>query len=160
MDSTGSNFLSNHYVRSSWIAFFALWVLWGLVYFLRHAFGDSEETTKPTPARNDPETAEQATPKESRWKNDHYTVHDRFDRTHQVLFENSLLLLSVLTLNTFGYGATRAVMILAWIFFAFTVVNAFTQIAVRHHFIRLVFNLLFYGVTLAIGALAFRQGWF
>lgn len=39
---------------------------------------------------------------------------ERLRRSHDVLFENTLLLLSVLTLNTFGNGATRSVMILAW----------------------------------------------
>jgi hypothetical protein len=44
-------------------------------------------------------------------------------------------------------------------FFAFTVVNAITQVAVNHHFVRLAFNIIFYGVTLAIGGLAFSEGW-
>lgn len=29
-------FVRNSYVRSSWIAFFSLWVLWGLSYFSCH----------------------------------------------------------------------------------------------------------------------------
>jgi hypothetical protein len=44
-------------------------------------------------------------------------------------------------------------------FFAFTVVKAFTEIGVDHHIIRLVFNIVFFGVTLAIGGLAFSHGW-
>lgn len=166
MDNARNNFASNHYVRSSWIAFFTLWTLWGLVYFLRHAFGRPENhptNTRPAPATDDPEAAATTTAGTKRETNGKWgmntTMYDRFKRAHQVLFENSLLLLSVLTLNTFGYGATRAVMILAWIFFAFTVINAFTEIAIKHHFIRFVFNIIFYGVTLAIGGLAFRQGW-
>jgi hypothetical protein len=82
----------------------------------------------------------------------------RLDNAHRVLFENTLLLFSVLALNTFATGSTRAVMILSWIFFAFTVVHAFTEVAVDHRFIRLAFSLVFYGVTLAIGGLAFAQG--
>lgn len=44
-------------------------------------------------------------------------------------------------------------------FFAFTVVHALTEVGYHHHFIRLLFNLIFYGVTLAIGGLAFHYGW-
>lgn len=180
MDNNGpqsniSAFVTDPYVRSSWIAFFTLWVLWGLAYFLRHAFGNDHvnqtaTTTKPgtaaVPTQQDPETAigggvegDATTTNKPKWKGFHTSLTDRLRRTHEVLFENTLLLLSVLTLNTFGSGSTRAVMILAWIFFAFTVVNAFTEIGVSHHFIRLIFNIVFYGVTLAIGGLAFSQGW-
>ncbi|CEG74004.1 hypothetical protein RMATCC62417_09280 [Rhizopus microsporus] len=167
MDAAGNNFASNHYVRSSWIAFFTLWTLWGLVYFIRHAFGRDDtnpNTRAAAPATNvdDPEAANNAagTKGTGRWRNAHTSMADSLGRAHQVLFENSLLLLSVLTLNTFGSGATRSVMILSWIFFAFTAINAFTEIAVKHHFIRFAFNIIFYGVTLAIGGLAFKHGWF
>ncbi|KAL9541246.1 hypothetical protein MBANPS3_009227 [Mucor bainieri] len=163
-----SNFVTDPYVRSSWIAFFTLWVLWGLSYFLRHAFGhdhvnQTATTTKTgVPAHQDPEAAvggEAAGAKKPKWKGFHTSMTDRLRRAHEVLFENTLLLLSVLTLNTFGSGSTRAVMILAWIFFAFTVINAFTEVGINHHFIRLIFNIVFYGVTLAIGGLAFHHGW-
>ncbi|CEP11941.1 hypothetical protein [Parasitella parasitica] len=156
-----NGFVTDPYVRSSWIAFFTLWVLWGLSYFLRHAFGHDQTGT----AAADPETAvgsegeTAAAAKKPKWKGIHTSLTDRLRRAHEVLFENTLLLLSVLALNTFGSGSTRAVMILSWIFFAFTVVNAFTEVGVSHHLIRLFFNIVFYGVTLAIGALAFHQGW-
>lgn len=45
-------FVSDHNVRLTWIAFFTQWVLWGLVYFVRHAFGHDSEG--PAPAA-DPE---------------------------------------------------------------------------------------------------------
>lgn len=38
-----SSFMANRYVRLSWAAFFALWVYWGLLWFLRHAFGDGHQ---------------------------------------------------------------------------------------------------------------------
>ncbi|KAK4521164.1 uncharacterized protein ATC70_013109 [Mucor velutinosus] len=170
-----SNFVTNPYVRSSWIAFFTLWVLWGLAYFLRHAFGydhvnhtatTKTGTTAVPGAHQDPETAvgsgvdgEAAGTKKPRLQGFHTSMTDRLRRAHEILLENTLLLLSVLTLNTFGSGSTRAVMILAWIFFAFTVIHAFTEIGINHHFIRMIFNIIFYGVTLAIGGLAFHEGW-
>lgn len=33
-----SAFVVESHVRSTWIAFLTLWVLWGFVYFVRHAF--------------------------------------------------------------------------------------------------------------------------
>lgn len=45
-------FVSDRNVRLTWIAFFTQWVLWGLVYFVRHAFG--HESEGPAPAA-DPE---------------------------------------------------------------------------------------------------------
>lgn len=105
-------FVRNSNVRSSWIAFFSLWVLWGLSYFLRHIVdpeppiiqqqrpGDTEAVVGTTTTGN------------KRTKND--SLADRLRRSHDVLFENTLLLLSVLTLNTFGDGATRSVMVLSW----------------------------------------------
>lgn len=118
MDSTTqgqdnvSAFVGNHYVRSSWIAFFTLWVLWGLSYFIRHAFGHNDKHATTAATTDDPEAA--AGTQKKGWKNIHTSLGDRLTRAHEVLFENTLLLLSVLTLNTFGAGATRAVMILSW----------------------------------------------
>jgi hypothetical protein len=106
-----SLFVSDHYVRSSWIAFFALWVLWGLTYFVRHAFG--HDTNKATPATTEEDPEASAT-KTSKWKGGVHSFSDRLARAHEVLFENTLLLLSALVLNTLGAGATRAVMILSW----------------------------------------------
>ncbi|KAF7727995.1 hypothetical protein EC973_006760 [Apophysomyces ossiformis] len=144
------SFVAEWHVRLTWIAFFTLWVLWGLVYFIRHVIGD---TDKPAPAPQDPESASKP-----KWKPEG-GFHSRLANAHRVLFENTLLLLSVLVLNTLGTASTRAVMILTWIYFAFTVVFAFSEIGVEHKFIRLVYSAIFYGITLAIGGLAFHQGW-
>ncbi|CAO3648888.1 unnamed protein product [Cunninghamella blakesleeana] len=143
-------FLADHYVRLQWIAFFTLWVLWGLVYAIRFTFSHD----KPTPVTEDTEAG---TSEKRRWVKQG-GVTGRLDNAHRVLFENTLLLLSVLVLNTVGTASTRAVFILAWVYFAFTVVYAFTEIGLEHRFIRFVFSLVFYGVTLAIGGLAFSQG--
>ncbi|KAI8075596.1 hypothetical protein BDF21DRAFT_439438 [Thamnidium elegans] len=142
-------FSENHYVRSSWIAFFALWVVWGLSYFLRHALGREKEQNVTADA--------EANTNNKGWKNVNNSLSDRLRNSHEVLLENTLLLLSVLTLNTFAGGTTRAVMILCWVFFGFTIVNALTEVGIHHHFIRLAFNIIFYGVTLAIGGLAFAN---
>lgn len=44
-------------------------------------------------------------------------------------------------------------------FFALTVIVAFTEIGYGHRFIRFLYSAAFFGITLAIGALAFQQGW-
>ncbi|KAI8975689.1 hypothetical protein BDF20DRAFT_822620 [Mycotypha africana] len=170
MDRTNGNnvpaFTTDPWVRSAWIAFFTLFAIWGLSYFIRHAFGKPDAYNRGNPnttgaaAVDDPEAAAAGTDKKGRWGLHHDTLSDRFARSHHVLRDNTLMLLSVLTLNTFGAGSTRAVMILAWIFFAFTVIHALTELAINHHFIRLFFNLLFYALTLAIGGLAFKYGWY
>ncbi|KAI9483202.1 MAG: hypothetical protein EXX96DRAFT_557268 [Benjaminiella poitrasii] len=184
-NNTVSAFIADPYVRSSWIAFFTLWALWGLSYFLRHAFGrDNKAVTihKTTASDVDPETGgipatttdpavgttAGAPNNKKKWYSAggnanttgvHNTLADRLSRSHEVLLENTLLLLSVLALNTLGAGSTRAVMILAWIFFALTAIYALTEVGYNHHYLRLLFNLIFYAITLAIGGLAFHYGW-
>ncbi|ORX58070.1 hypothetical protein DM01DRAFT_1333743 [Hesseltinella vesiculosa] len=147
------DFVVDNYVRLQWIAFLTLWVLWGLVYTIRFVLGEDNKTAAAQP------DAEAAGGEKKAWAaNGGFGA--RLANAHRVLFENTLLLLSVLVLNTLGNASTRAVMILTWIFFAFTVVAAFTEIGVEHRFVRLLFSLVFYGVTLAIGGLAFAQGFY
>ncbi|CAO3654087.1 unnamed protein product [Cunninghamella echinulata] len=152
-------FLLDGYVRSQWIAFFTLWILWGLVYAIRFIF----QSDKPGPAPEntvesggDPATGT-TTKKPYIYRGG---LRSRLDNAHRVLFENTLLLLSVLVLNTVASASTRAVYILTWIYFAFTIVYAFTEIGLEHRFIRFIFSLIFFGVTLAIGGLAFSQGFY
>ncbi|KAG2195501.1 hypothetical protein INT47_012045 [Mucor saturninus] len=159
-------FVRDSYVRSSWIAFFSLWVLWGLSYFLRHAVNpdkDNYPLHQQQQQQNHPGDTEAVVGGTNvagnRKLRKHDTMTDRLRRSHDVLFENTLMLLSVLTLNTFGDGATRSVMVLSWIFFAFSLIHALTQGAYGHYLIRLGFNLIFFGVALAIGGLAFSRGW-
>lgn len=40
IDGSLAAFLMNHNIKFAWVAFFALWVYWGLLWFVRHAFGD------------------------------------------------------------------------------------------------------------------------
>ncbi|KAI9343343.1 hypothetical protein BD770DRAFT_447374 [Pilaira anomala] len=147
-------FNGNGNIRSSWIAFFTLWVLWGLSYFLRHITDYNKDIHRDN---NHTPEMEEGTGGKKGWKNMNNSLADRLRRSHEVLFENTLLLLSVLTLNTLAGGVTRAVVILCWIFFAFTLIHALTEVGYHNNFIRMVFNLIFYGITLAIGALAFAN---
>ncbi|KAI8059131.1 hypothetical protein BC940DRAFT_314308 [Gongronella butleri] len=141
-------------VKLQWIAFFTLWVLWGLVSSLRYVLADDNKTAAAQPA-----DAEGGGGEKKAWAAQGGFA-GRLANAHRVLFENTVLLLSVLVLNTIATGSTRAVLILTWIFFGFTVIAAFTEIGVNHRFVRLIFSLVFYGVTLAIGGLAFSQGFY
>ena len=38
-----ASFMADRNVKLSWIAFFALWILWCLLWFLRHVFGDGHQ---------------------------------------------------------------------------------------------------------------------
>lgn len=60
-----NDFVIDQDVRLTWIAFFTLWVLWGLVYFVRHVFG--EETEKPAPAQDSEQAGESKTNKK-KWR--------------------------------------------------------------------------------------------
>lgn len=157
MDKNLNSFVSDYYVRTTWIAFFTQWVLWGLVYVVRHALVADDSDNNKT-ASQDPETV--ATKHESKfWNPSTSSIASRIVHVDRVLHENTMLLLSVLVLNTFGNASTRAVMILTWIFFAFTVVFAFSELLYGNRFVRIGYNTLFYALLLAIGGLAFAQGW-
>ncbi|KAI7852791.1 hypothetical protein BDC45DRAFT_537003 [Circinella umbellata] len=147
-----TSFVNESNVRLTWIAFFTQWTLWGLVYFIRHVFG--EDNSKPAPAEPDAEASAQ----KAKWKPEG-ALGSRLVNAHRVLMENTLLLLSVLVLNTFGTGSTRAVMILTWIYFALTAIVALTEMGYGHRFIRFLYSAAFFGITLAIGGLSFARGW-
>ncbi|KAI7868637.1 hypothetical protein BDF14DRAFT_1966557 [Spinellus fusiger] len=154
---TVDTFVNQRYVKSTWIAFFVLWILWGLVYFLRNVVGDNlVHDNRPETSSNN--VTEPVTTKNTSW-NARSGYHSRLQNAHRVLFENTLLLLSVLVLNTFGTGSNRAVMILTWIYLALTIIFAFSELGVDSRFFRLAYNAIIFAIALAIGGLAFSHGW-
>ncbi|GAB5585376.1 hypothetical protein Unana1_00276 [Umbelopsis nana] len=133
--------------KSAWTAFFALWLLWGFFWFVRHAFGDGHQTV---------ETADTEIGQKGRW---HFgNTHSRLNRSGDVLRDLVLLLLAALALNTFAGGISKAVMILSWIFFGFAVFWAVFEAALEHHIARFVFAIIFYGIAIVIGALGYHYG--
>lgn len=56
-----SAFVSDYWVRNTWIAVFTFWTLLGLVYWTRHLLGDSDKSA--TGKSEDPEVANK-----SKWK--------------------------------------------------------------------------------------------
>lgn len=87
-------------------------------------------------------------------------IFNRLNRAHDMLRDLVLILLSVLTLNTFARASTRAVMIIAWIFVAFAAVYFAIEASYEHRYIRLLFSLIFYGLGLTVVGLAYAQGFY
>ncbi|CEP09280.1 hypothetical protein [Parasitella parasitica] len=87
-------------------------------------------------------------------------VFNRLNRAHDMLRDLVIMLLSILTLNTFARASTRAVMVIAWIFVAFAVVYFVVEASYEHRYLRLVYSLTFYGLGLAVVGLAFAQGFY
>ncbi|KAI9476017.1 MAG: hypothetical protein EXX96DRAFT_575453 [Benjaminiella poitrasii] len=195
------DYLIDWHVRVTWIAFMTLWVLWGLAWFVRNAFGGDASThlhniqsasqiahdpnvaaaTNTTATTTDPELGgvggttttaagvPQTTTTNAAYNNKHHplpapawsvNIFNRLNRAHDMLRDLVLMLLSVLTLNTFARASTRAVMIIAWIFVAFAVVYFIVEASYEHRYLRLVYSLTFYGLGLAVVGLAYAQGFY
>ncbi|CAO3688202.1 unnamed protein product [Rhizopus stolonifer] len=125
-----ATFLADWHVRVGWVAFTTLWVFWGLTWFVRNAFGgdgshaiqskDQFASDPNAPSSVNPETGgtvngtnvhEKKFLAAPSWS---VSVFNRLNRSHDMLRDLVLMLLSVLSINTFARGSTRAVMILAW----------------------------------------------
>ncbi|KAI8087956.1 uncharacterized protein B0P05DRAFT_464825 [Gilbertella persicaria] len=173
-------FLTDWHVRATWIAFMTLWVFWGLTWFVRNAFGGDSSThahnvqsnthqISHDPALNstaDPETAATANTTTDHKKGFlpapawSVKVFNRLNRAHDMLRDLVIMLLSVLTLNSFARASTRAVMIIAWLFVAFAFVYFVLEVSVEHRYLRLLYSLTFYALGLAIVGLAYAQGFY
>ena len=164
MDSSGGyvgSFIANSYVRSTWIAFFTLWVLWGLSYVFRHAFLRDDtvanSATDPAVGTTDPETAGKTNVLQRTMGKAGF--NRRFRNFHSIMRVSVLMLLSVIALNTLGVGSTRAVLILSWIFVVFAILYAICDFLYENRFIRIIFSIILYACALAIGGSAIARGW-
>ncbi|KAL0077890.1 hypothetical protein J3Q64DRAFT_1766778 [Phycomyces blakesleeanus] len=159
---TVDTFTQQGHVRTAWIAYFTLFVFWGLFYCLRH-LSKAERNHGPGPehdieGRHTTEERHGSSEKVPAWKLKN-GFHSPLKRAHRLAFENMMLLLTVLVLDTFGSGSGRAVMIIAWIYVGFTILISLTELMIDNRYYRFMYSLMFYGLTLAIGGLAFKQGW-
>ncbi|KAI8146344.1 hypothetical protein BJV82DRAFT_485082, partial [Fennellomyces sp. T-0311] len=142
-----SSFVGDSYVRSTWIAFFTLWVFWGLSYIFRHVFVRDAEAVNVTadPAApavpgQDPETAHTKT--NFFLSKAQTNFGRRFNNFERALRHSLFMLLCVVVLNTLGVGSTRAVLILAWIFVVFAILYAIADFIFEHRFIRTGFSII------------------
>lgn len=136
-------FITERYIRITWIAFSTLWIFWGFAWVVRYAFGSLSATVNPD---------------DKSWS---VTIFNRLNRACDMLRDLTLLLLSAEILNTFARASTRAVMIITWFFFVVAILYfAFEVSYGQHRRLRFMFSLIFYSLGLAIAGLAFQQGFY
>ncbi|GAA5807904.1 hypothetical protein MFLAVUS_001284 [Mucor flavus] len=159
-------FLQDWHVRVAWIGFATLWVFWGFAWFIRNAFGgdQSQQVVQTnTQVAHDTEGGTHTVNKNQfmsaapAWS---VNVFNRLNRAHDMLRDLVIMLLSVLTINTFARGSTRGVMIVSWLFVAFAVVYFIVEASYEHRYLRLLYSLTFYTLGLAIVGLAFYDGFY
>ncbi|KAI9284527.1 hypothetical protein BC943DRAFT_325851 [Umbelopsis sp. AD052] len=87
-----------------------------------------------------------------------HNIFLRMERSHHMLRDLMLMLLTVMTLNSFAKGLTSGAAIMGWIFFGFAVVFSVCESVVAHKYARLAYSLIFFGLALAIGGGGFAYG--
>ncbi|CDH53205.1 predicted protein [Lichtheimia corymbifera JMRC:FSU:9682] len=106
-----ASFMADRDVKLSWIAFFALWIFWCLLWFLRHVFGDGHQGADYAGREEGDAVANRP------WIRHPLAIatHSRLSRATDVLRDLVLMLFSMLALNTLARGVQRQVMILCWV---------------------------------------------
>ncbi|KAF9155960.1 hypothetical protein BG015_007867 [Linnemannia schmuckeri] len=87
------------------------------------------------------------------------SVRDRIDRTYKLIRDLTLMLLVVVTLNSFGLGSGVAVLILAWIYVAFALIWAGLMMVIESRVIDLIMGTLQMLLLLGILIAAYVVGW-
>ncbi|KAI7875512.1 hypothetical protein K492DRAFT_136394 [Lichtheimia hyalospora FSU 10163] len=155
-----ASFMADRNVKLSWIAFFALWILWCLLWFLRHVFGDGHQGADYAGREEGDVAVNRPWIRHPLAIATHVCTYlfSRLSRATDVLRDLVLMLFSMLALNTLARGVQRQVMILCWVFFAFAVFWTIFEASYEHHMARLLYGIIFFSLSLSIGALAFRDG--
>ncbi|KAG0294877.1 hypothetical protein BGZ96_000288 [Linnemannia gamsii] len=87
------------------------------------------------------------------------SVRDRIDRTYNLIRDLTLMLLVVVTLNTFGLGSSVTVLILAWIYLAIALFWAGITMLIESRVIDIILGSLQMLILLAILVAAYAIGW-
>ncbi|KAF8948021.1 hypothetical protein BGZ47_006884 [Haplosporangium gracile] len=87
------------------------------------------------------------------------SVRDRVDRTYKLIRDLTLMLLVVVTLNSFGLGSGVAVLILAWIYVGLALVWAGLIMLIESRVIDLIMGTLEMLLLLGILIAAYVVGW-
>ncbi|KAJ3040156.1 hypothetical protein HDV00_011376 [Rhizophlyctis rosea] len=149
-------FESATYVKQMWIAVFILLVGWA-VAFLVSAFFRGRTTNKTTTAHGtghhrvfDRSTAARADDEHpSYWRANEAT------KKAETLF---LMLLAATTVTCFGFGATKATSILAWVYLVLSLISIALSLFTRHFAPHIGLGIVSFPFIIAIFALAFRTG--
>ncbi|KAK4520320.1 uncharacterized protein ATC70_008453 [Mucor velutinosus] len=162
-------FLEDWHVRVTWIAFMTLWVIWGLVWVVRSFFvGQTVSPTTTNPEAAIATDATGATNADDVHKNKFHlkapvmtgTFAPRLERGYHVIKDALFSLVCLLSMNTFARASTRAVMIITWFIVAVAVVWFVLELIVDNRYARGLYAIIIYGLGLAIGGLAYKQGFF
>ncbi|KAF9539273.1 hypothetical protein EC957_005588 [Mortierella hygrophila] len=86
-------------------------------------------------------------------------VRDRVDRTYELIRDLTLMLLLVVTLNTFGLGAGVPVLVLAWIYVAIAFFWAGLMMLIESRVIDMMLGTLQMLLLLGIFIAAYVVGW-
>ncbi|KAL0140741.1 hypothetical protein V8B55DRAFT_1510060 [Mucor lusitanicus] len=163
-------FLEDWHVRVTWIAFMTLWVIWGLVWVVRSFFVGqtvSPTTTNPEAAIATDATGAAATAETAHKNKFHMkapvmtgTFAPRLERGYHVIKDALFALVCLLSMNTFARASTRAVMIITWFIVAVAVVWFILELIIDNRYARGLYAIVIYALGLAIGGLAYKQGFF
>ncbi|KAL7313315.1 hypothetical protein PS15m_007076 [Mucor circinelloides] len=160
--ATETDFVEDWHVRVTWIAFMTLWVIWGLLWVVRSYFvgQDISNVTEPEATS----ASENGFAKKLHIPSPNFAVSGSFaprlEKGYQVVKDSLFSLLCLLSMNSFARASTRAVMILAWFFVAFAVFWFIAELVVDNRYMRVIYSTIFYALGLAIGGLAYKQGFF
>ncbi|KAI8601728.1 hypothetical protein EDD21DRAFT_373775 [Dissophora ornata] len=181
-------FFHRQSVRDTWIALWVMWLLWAMLFVTKLALGpprmvDSVPSERavtasgavapapgtyvatepvgvepvntagvPTPAV----APRQSKPRLARTGDN---IRERMDRTHNLVRDLTLMLLLVVTLNTFGLGSGVTVLVLSWIYVGFAFLWAALMVTVDHRVIDVIFGVLETLLILAMLITAYAIGW-
>ncbi|KAI8642056.1 hypothetical protein BD408DRAFT_417013 [Parasitella parasitica] len=164
--ATETAFVQDWHVRVTWIAFMTLWVIWGLIWVVRSFFVGqtvSSTTTEPEVATATDTAAAEATHKSKFYLKAPVmqgTFAPRLERGYQVVKDALFSLVCLLSMNTFARASTRAVMIITWFIVAVAVVWFVLELIIDNRYARGLYAIIIYALGLAIGGLAYKQGFF
>ncbi|KAG0265400.1 hypothetical protein BG011_004785 [Mortierella polycephala] len=193
--AAATQFFGRRAVRDTWIAVWAMWILWALLFVAKQAFsaariteahrtervavaepvaiperGPFDVSSDVTPIPGDnlgagsamPTAAEQLGQPHSvisTHPDDRSTKRDRILRIHDLIRDLTLMLLLVVTVNTFGHGSGVLVLILTWIYLATAFIWAGLMMLIESRILDMVMGTIKMMLLLAMLIAAYTIGW-
>jgi len=87
------------------------------------------------------------------------SFYDRVARAANLARDLTLFLLIGLTVNSIAHGAGMSVLILAWIFFALSMIWLGLVLVFEHFIVDVILGTILFGIILAILSIAYHYGW-
>ncbi|CAO3631278.1 unnamed protein product [Mucor hiemalis] len=156
------DFITNQYVKSYWIAFYILSLYWGFLWFCRHIFGDGNNNmfNRQEAVHNLESDRNRNSRRHLMWTNTATAINifTRLNRACNFIRDLTLTLLCALVINTMARGGTKSVMLLSWIYLGMAIFWSIYEMIFDHYIARLGYSIIFYGIHVTIGAIAFANG--